>query len=136
MGKYALEMENWLGGFEFVQDFLDDRRAKAYGEKEFPQNKWRILDRVRKTVVYQHDPFGVMAAEAELELQRFNDTEKWRRIFAERAIEEVRVRQEQERLAEREARWSTLTARLGQVRAFGVDYSPLGEKVDWKREGF
>lgn len=137
---FALEIENWVE-YELVKDFSNADRAKAYGLQSFPQNKWRVVDRRGGAVVYDHDPFAVMAAEAALELQRFKETERWRRHFADQAAAEVRQRQERERLQERQRRlrgfhfvganpWDDY------FDAFPERRNPLEEKVNWLKEGF
>ena len=144
MGRFTLEIENWTE-YELVKDFSSFDRAKRYGVERFAQNNWRVCDRSADTIVYEHDPFEVIQREASGELNRFHQNEKWRRVFAERRADEVRNRQERERMAERNAR-----RRVQQVSAdtqvdmmigswWNEQYereNPVTEKVNWIKEGF
>lgn len=141
MTKYLLEFENWID-WELVSAFTSFDRAKAHGLENFPQNKWRIVLPGNAKVVYEHDPFGVIAAEAALEIKRFEDTERWRQVFADRAASEIRRQQEAERLAEQRARQRARFARAGSYLdpySEFWDYprnNPLNERVNWIKEGF
>ncbi len=150
--RFALEIENWLE-YELVGTFQSEDRAVRYGEERFPQNAWRVSDNLRRCIVHEHDPFHVIQTEAGAELRRFDETDRWRRIFAERRADEIRQRQEQERMAETLARrgqqqmardrqrwqqmhsdilsdawWDTINQR--------AVHNPAAEKVNWLKEGF
>lgn len=135
MARYLLELENWID-YELVSAFTSFDRAKQHGQENFPQNKWRIVRPDNGSVIYEHDPFAVIACEAALEIQRFDDTERWRRIFADRQAEQIRREQERERLSEimqrrydaRVAAWNDIIAPLRR--------NPLEARVNWLKEGF
>lgn len=160
MDKFSLEVENWTE-YELVKDFSSLDRAQRYGAERFPQNSWRVFDRTAGAVVYEHDPYEAIAKEASGELNRFVQNEKWRRIFAERRADEVRARQERERMAELVARRrATQLAydRQRRERLQGFNFvgdqpdilsdrwwdeqtvryrrNPVVEKVNWLKEGF
>ena len=97
--KYSLELSNW-GTYELVEDFSSMSVAVKHGEDKFPQNEWRVLDRVGGAIVHENDPFASIEEQAGQEIKRFDDTEKWRLRFQEQAEREVITRQERERLAE------------------------------------
>jgi hypothetical protein len=99
MEKYSLEISNW-GTYELVKDFSSMSGAVNHGRDQFPQNEWRVFDRVGGKIVYENDPFGSIAEQASQEIKRFDDTEKWRLRFQQQAEREVVARQERERLAE------------------------------------
>lgn len=99
MEKYSLEVENW-GSYELVKDFTSESLAKGHGQSNFPQNGWRIHNRTSNSVVYEHDPLSSIAEEAGQHLQRFADTETWRRRYAEQAAQQVVARQQRGRMAE------------------------------------
>ena len=130
MTKYLLELENWVD-YELVSSFTSFDRAKLHGQQNFPQNKWRIVT-VDGNVIYEHDPYCDIAADAALEIQRFTDNERWRRIFAERQVAEIRRQQERERLAEYYARMG----RNAILDYFSERRNPLEERVNWLKEGF
>ena len=50
--------------------------------------------------MYEYDPLSNIAEEAGQHLQRFADTEVWRRRFAEQAAQQVVARQQRGRMAE------------------------------------
>lgn len=146
MDSFLLEVENWTE-YEVVRDFSSLDRAKRYGRERFSQNSWRILD--RGTIVFEHDPFETIQQEASKELTRFAENEKWRRIFAEKRADEIRHRQEQERLAERRLRQRAAQLEIDRQRRRVTDmlsdawwdeqqalYNPAVEKVNWAKEGF
>ena len=99
MEKYSLEVENW-GSYELVKDFTSESLAKSHGQSSFPQNGWRISNRTSGSVVYEYDPLSNIAEEAGQHLQRFADTEVWRRRFAVQAAQQVVARQQRGRMAE------------------------------------
>lgn len=163
MQKYSLELENW-GNWQLEKDFASLDRAKRYGLDRFPQNEWRVIDRHTGGVVYQHDPTAAMQQDAELESRRFQQTERWRQIFADRAAADVVERQNRERLLEVAARQrsrqrSMDEERRRRLRGFNfVGSRPrvleqwdieeflesvqarrrdeLEDKVNWRLEGF
>ena len=142
MDRYLLEIENWIGGYDLEATFPSLLSAKRHGEGLFPQNKWRIRCGEQVVVVYSHDPFGVIAAEAALELDRFRETEHWRRVFADRLAAEIRREQERERLMSRaQERVEVAWARSPAAMDLGwgdweLRRNPLEEKVNWLKEGF
>ena len=103
MEKYSLEIASW-GSWELERDFSSIDRAKRHAEEHFPQNEWLIFDRIAGSYVHHHDPFQVIQAEARLEARRFQDTQRWRQVFAERAAAAVVANQQRERMAEIAAR--------------------------------
>lgn len=162
MQKFSLEIENW-GSWELEKDFASLDRAKRYGVDRFPQNEWRIFDRIAGAVVYTHDPSAVIQQEATQEVERFRATERWRQVFADRAAAEVLERQNRERLLEvasrqRTRQRNTEQERRERLRGFNfVGSRPrvldtwnaddflesinprndhLEERVNWKLEGF
>lgn len=103
MEKYSLELSNW-GTYELVKDFSSMSGAIRHGTNHFPQNEWRVFDRVGGKIVFENDPFASISEQASQEIERFANTERWRRRFQEQAEREVRARQERERLVEIAAR--------------------------------
>ena len=99
MEKYSLEISNW-GSYELVKDFSSMSGAIRHGQNHYPQNDWRVFDRVGGSVVYENDPFASIEEQASQEISRFQNTELWRRRFQEQAERDVRARQEWERMAE------------------------------------
>lgn len=103
MQKYSLELAEW-GEWKLERDFSSFDRAKEHGLQNFPQNEWRIFDRVAGAIIYQHDPFAEIETQAKEEVRRFAETERWRTFFAERAARDVIERQNRERMREVAAR--------------------------------
>lgn len=156
MEKYSLEICDW-GAWELVKDFASYDRAKQYGNRTYPQNEWRIFDRIGGEVVFEHDSLSAIEPQCRQELQRFSDNEHWRNVYAERRIAENRSRQEQERVAEIAARRrQTTQERRSRLRGFsfvgnepdifeeqwwerqiaGKRGNVAAEKVNWMKEGF
>jgi hypothetical protein len=145
--RFVLEIENWLE-WERVHSFHSMDRAIRYGKERFPQNAWRVNDNSR--IVYEHDPFEAIHAEAGAELRRFEETERWARHFAEKRADDIRRRQEQERLAEISARrnhqqmardrqrWERLHSDIlsDQWWDNNAVHNPAAERVNWLKEGF
>jgi hypothetical protein len=120
MEKYSLEVENW-GSYELVKDFTSESNAKGHGQSNFPQNGWRILNRTSGSVVYEYDPLSNMAEEAGQHLQRFSDTETWRRRFSEQAAQRVIARQQRGRMAEIASRQRQSQRNSNQARRTRLD---------------
>ncbi len=137
MAKYLLELENWVE-YELVSAFTSFDRAKLHGQENFPQNKWRVVRPDNGNVIYEHDPFAVIACEAALEIQRFEETERWRRIFADRQAEQIRRQQERERLSEiMQRRYAARAAAYTSWDDIApVRRNPLEQRVNWLKEGF
>lgn len=115
MEKYSLEIENW-GDWTLERDFSSFDRAKRHGIEKFPQNDWRIYDRVTRQIVYQHSPLEEVARQ---ETRRFAETERWRQVYADRAADAVVARQQRERMAEVAARQRERDqARRSRLRGF------------------
>jgi hypothetical protein len=113
--RYALEVNVWEEWSPEPQIFLNIAEASAYGQSHFSQNGWRIVDH-RGDVLYAYDPMGAVREAATQDIQRFENTIKWRERFAhqkERRMERVREERVQEFMAsmialreERLSRWS------------------------------
>lgn len=152
MEKFSLEVEDW-GEWKLDRDFSSLERAKQYALANFPHNQWRIYDRIRRTVI---DHSGLLESVGE-ELHRIRERERWRNVFAERAIAEVRERQNRERLLEISAsqrQQNRLADRRERLRGFTFvnsrpsvleqlaewDDEPrsdsLEDKFNWRIEGF
>ena len=159
MNKYALEIENWTeSDWELVDDFSSFDLAKAHGLTELSHNKWRVIDRRSGNIIYNHEPFSFIAADAARESTRFSERDRWRRHFADRQATEVRYAQERERNRERtrvllEQRRNRLSgfnfvgARpevtfdfLDDLASYEDEddcrHNPLEDRVNWKIEGF
>jgi hypothetical protein len=151
MEKFVLEIDDW-GSWDVVKDFAERTAAERYGLEQFPQNEWRVRNRLNGRVVHKHDPFQAIQKDASNELHRFKENDRWRQIFAEKRAREVRERQERERLAEinarqqlgRVQRQGQATVRQGHVDILSEQWwdretsreNVAAQKVDWKREGF
>jgi hypothetical protein len=164
MNKYSLEVENW-GEWEVEKDFSSMDRAKRHGLEHFSQNQWRIFDRTAGEIVYTHNPSAVLEEIARQEVSRFNTTDHWRTVFAERAAREVVANQQRERMVEiasrqREIQRVQEQRRRDRLRGFRFVGSepeilrqrpildwfdaieedrgkrPKGDKVNWLKEGF
>lgn len=83
MNKYSLEVEDW-GEWALEKDFSSVERAKRYALDKFPQNQWRIFDRVVGSVVYTHTASSAIEEAARQEVSRFNRTDHWREVYAQR----------------------------------------------------
>jgi hypothetical protein len=88
MARYSLEVESW-GSWELEKKFTSAQSAINYGLENLTQNEWRIKESRTSEIVYQHDPFTVIEQEAIGEINRFNTTEQWREVFAQRAAQEI-----------------------------------------------
>jgi hypothetical protein len=162
MDKFSLEVQNW-GNWELERDFSSLDRAIRFGRERFPENEWRVYDRVAREVVHVHDPAVALEQTARQEFQRFQTTERWRERFAERAAAEVLARQQRERIAEVAARQREREqVRRNRLRGFRFVGEPpeilrmsrptfdaiedlfddesrvrdRDDKVDWLKEGF
>lgn len=103
MEKYSLEVSNW-GDWELEKDFASIPVAIRYARDRFSQNEWRVIDRRTGEVVHSHDSNAEIETTARAEVARFQNTERWRTIFAERAASAVVASQQRERMAEVAAR--------------------------------
>lgn len=159
MKKYLLEVCNW-GTWQREKEFSSKEQAITHGRANFPENEWRVFDRVAKTHVHHHDQAGELSTVAARELNRFAETIRWRRYFADRAAEEVIAQQEQSRQAEAAQRQrEQLAARRRRLEGFEFEGPPpavlmrfedeyddyvrpvvrreyIDEKVNWRKEGF
>jgi len=144
MAKFILEIENWTE-YEAVKAFSSFDRAKRHGVEQFPQNNWRVVDKRKHKIAYEHDPFSFIEREASGELNRFAKTEQLRQHYAERRAEEIRRGQERERMAERRARQRQQQRTMDGERHDMLSEewydtiamnNPVTEKVNWRKEGF
>jgi hypothetical protein len=153
MNKYSLEVENW-GEWEFEKDFSSIDRAKRHGLEQFPQNQWRIFNRVDGTIVHTHDPSDVFEEVARQEVARFNAANHWRTVFNERVAREVIAMQQRERMSEIASRQREQLRRdrlrgfrfvgsqpeilrqLNVVTSYVERKIKFGDKVNWLKEGF
>lgn len=143
MEKFVLEVNDW-GSWDFVKDFSDKSAAERYGREQFPQNEWRVRNRLSGHMVHRHDPFEVIQEAASAELHRFRENDRWRQIFAEKRAREIREGQERERLAELYARQRVEQVQQGHLDILSEQWwerevgrtNVAAQKVDWKREGF
>lgn len=83
MEKYSLEVLNFET-WELERDFSTYDGALRYGTERFQHNEWRIFDRISQSHVYTHDPLAVIEQDAQLEIQRFAETARWREIYRDR----------------------------------------------------
>lgn len=143
MTKYSLEVENW-NKYEHVKDFSSINLAKKHGTDNFPQNKWRLFDRIEGCVVYDYNPMEHIGKEALQHLERFDNTDKWRNKFARMTEIARRQRQSQRNRAE-ERRQRLSGFRFVDERidptlngVFGISSvdKELDDKINWKKEGF
>lgn len=102
MNGYALEVENF-GAWAIDQLFLNFGNARDYGIAQFSQNAWRIVNLDIDEVVFSYDPLAGLVNDAQAELQRFADTDRWREHFARRDVEERRFQLAQARRREQNA---------------------------------
>lgn len=146
MSKYSLEVEDW-GLWSLERDFSNLDRAIQYGLDNFPQNNWRIFDRISQSIAHVNNPLVSIEQDAFSDIVRFERTEYWRNTFAERRLLEEQAAEQaarqRERMAEiasrqRQSRREHTTERSQRLRRFGLlkPNRDVCEKVNWIAEGF
>jgi len=88
-----LEVEEW-GEWSDSGIFDGTTAAILYARIHYAQNSWRVINTHTNEVQHSYDPFASMAQQ---ELQRFNDTDRWRDRFLERRERRERELEERER---------------------------------------
>ncbi len=149
--RFVLYVESW--GEEVVENTFDNvEDAIQFGSTVLSQNEWRIVDQRSELEVYK---FTGLENTARSDVERFNETAKWRSHFAERdqSREQQRVmmsgvgtrqrelvrrnRQRPSRLEQRDlnnARFRFVgDAPASQVRAETLDYV-FGHQYNWFEE--
>lgn len=151
MNKFALE-KTVNGNWVLVKDFSTLSGAVRYAKNRLKEIEYRILDRTDGSVMRYSDgdpripEIESMMTDLRQEMERFANTDRWRRRFQERREEEVR-RDEARR--QRIARFNFVGARPNipqSNRTHDVDavdawmhlsgVQSEREKVDWMKEGF
>jgi len=151
MNKFALEKtdERSGSGWVLVKDFSTLSGAVRYAKNRLKDTKYRIMDRTSGDIMRYSDgdprvpELDSMMVDLQQEMQRFANTDRWRRRFQEQRVEtERRDAARRERIA----RFNFVGARphIPQSnRTHDVDdlmylagVAPTIEKVDWMKEGF
>jgi hypothetical protein len=148
MNKFALEKTvdgNWV----LLKDFSTLSGAVRYAKNRLKEVEYRILDRTDGSVMrYSDGDPRIPEIESEMmmdlrqEMERFANTDRWRRRFQERRDNERRDEARRERLA----RFNFVGTRPivpqsnrhndveDWIHLSGTQ--PQREKVDWMKEGF
>jgi hypothetical protein len=148
MHKYSLELMN-LGRWELERDFSTLSAAIEYGKQNFPQNEWRVFDRVAQENVYTYDHVGAIEQAAGHELQRFARTNELRNFFNQRNVDNLPHLRS---IASQQRERQQLAARMERIRGFrfvggapqilnhefiwDFEEDTLVNKVNWLKEGF
>lgn len=147
MRKFSLEIENW-GTWSLEKDFSSLDRAIRHGREKFPQNEWRVFDRVSGEFVYFNDPLMEMQQEANQELLRYEETTHWRQVLGERHQQSIVENQRQQNEYRREEQRRQRLRGFGFVggqpaqripaprpRSFQLfDYQQLNHEWNWDEE--
>jgi len=137
--RYVLEVQSWAEwGVERKFDSLEI--ARLYGKERFSHNTWRIVDHFAAgEVVFLYDPTIAFEQQANLDIQRFERTDRW---MAQRESQpRVAQRQRMGQIATRQ-RTSSRSQYLRDMldisieELVGTKKSKKQDKVDWKNEGF
>jgi hypothetical protein len=137
--RYVLEVQSWAE-WSVERKFDSLEIARLYGKERFSHNTWRIVDHFAAgEVVFLYDPTIAFEQQANLDIQRFERTDRW---MAQRdSPPRVAQRQRMGQIATRQ-RTSGRSQYLRDMldisieELVGTKKPKMQDKVDWKNEGF